>query len=235
MNQNTTLPNEQDVKEFLRLLSFGLVKGVGVQEEGKMCIEACWCAVLKLPNGDNPPCVGSEVRACKIALNDCDWSSKKARAEGMKLIGIAQVGSNQLNQQGFFSLLKLNSTKRILPYLIQKHYDDTKDERLLEYKVKFESLDTLNDSLWREFYYNYYFNHYNYYYNSYYYSYSYNYYYSYYYYNYGDEFLLLVADVILQTLKEMNSPGCQYLYLAEQERLSTTSGGQTGAPPAATT
>lgn len=204
--------NEQTVKEVIRLCSFGIPKGLGEPVEGKMCIEAIIAKAHGLPHQDrNSECVGEEVAKAKISLNDCSWSSHKARAKGMVAIGIAQLGSNQLDQKVFKERLELNSTKRILSYLIQKHFDHlaVKDETLLEYKKRFENLTKLDDSLWNEFYNKY---------NNYYYYY-YNYYYNYYYYynNVEDEFLLLIADIILQTLKELKSPGCEYLYLLEDE------------------
>lgn len=211
---------EQHVTKILHLLSFGLTKGLGKQEPGQMCVEAAICAAMGLPHSDDPPCIGSAVRLAKISLNDCKWSSNMARAEGMKKLAIAQLGSDALVQESFYNKLKLNSTKRILPYLIQKHYENKKDKNLLEYKKKFENLVELNNELWEEFYhyyYNYYHYYYYYYYNYYnnnnYYNHYYNYYHYYHYYNFGNEFLLLIADTILQTLIEMKSPGCQYLHL----------------------
>ncbi len=187
-------------------LDKGLVKGLGSPIEGKMCIEALICFKLGLPHSDNPPCVGYEIRQAKIALNDCAWSSPLARAKGMKKLAIAQLGSNIINDTDFVLALKLESTRRILPFLIGKHYDIQKDTKLLEYKTKFENLTQLNDNLWREFYDNYY---YKYNYNDYYYYYKYN------YYNYNDEFkdefLLLVADCILSILIKLKSPGCEWI------------------------
>ena len=202
--------NESLVTEILHLLSFGLTKGIGNPSPGQMCVEALITQALGEEFSDNPSCVGSEVRKCKIELNDCDWPSNEARAEGMKKLAIAQLGSDTLNQEEFRQKLKLNSTKKILPYIIQKHYEECKDEKLLEYKQKFEKLKKLDDNLWKEFYYNY-----NYYYNHYYYYYYYDYNdYNYNYY-YGIDFLNLIADTILQTLIEMKSPGCKYLYLCK--------------------
>ena len=193
-------------------LDKGLTAGIGVQEEGKMCVEALICFKLGLPHSDKPTCVGEEVRKAKISLNDGAWSTEKVRAEGMRKLAIAQLGSDKLDQKEFRDKLKLNSTRKILPFIIQKHFEDCGDRKLLEYKQKFESLKVLDDALWSEFYnYNnyYYYYYYNYnYYNNYYYNY--NYYYYYYYHN-GDKFLLLVANTILKTLQEMNCEGCKWI------------------------
>ena len=202
------------VEDINRALDKGLVKGKGVPVEGKMCVEALICFKLGLPHSDNPPCVGSEVRRAKLALNDCDWSSNKARAEGMRKLAIAQLGSDQIDQEEFKIRLRLKSTKIILPFLIQKHYDSSKvkDKQLLNFKLKFKTLEKLDDNLWQEFYNYYYYNYYYYYYDYDYNYYNYNYYnYNYYNYYYGDKFLLLVADTILQTLIELKSKGCKYI------------------------
>ncbi len=97
--------NESHVLKFIELCDQGLSKGLGEQEPGKMCVEACWNAALGLPHGDDPPCVGKAVRAAKIALNDADWSSDMARAEGVRVIGVAQAGSDQRDQVEFTRII----------------------------------------------------------------------------------------------------------------------------------
>lgn len=88
-----------------------------------MCVEALICNVLGEPHTDKPSCVGEDIRLAKISLNDCSWSSNQARAEGMRKLAIAQLGSIELDQKAFHYKLKLKSTKRILPFLIQLHVD----------------------------------------------------------------------------------------------------------------
>ena len=203
------------IDEIHLALDKGLTKGLGVPVEGQMCVEALICFKLGLPHSDQPSCVHKEVIQAKIALNDCLWSSNKTRAEGMRKLAIAQLGSSHFENGLFYNTLKLNSTKRILPYLIGKHFEKTKDQQLLVFKEKFEKLSVLDDDLWKKFY-NYYTNyHTNYHYYSYnyynYYNYNYNTNYYYYYYCFGDEFLLLIADTVLQTLIELKSEGCKWL------------------------
>lgn len=204
---NIPQPTQKIAEKIIHLCSFGLVKGLGEQKEGKMCIEAVVNFALGLPHSDNPPCIGEEIRKVKIALNDCDWSSNDARGKGMRKLAVAQLGSNELNQEEFLKLFRLKSTQKILPFLIQEHYNSLKekDEKLLEYKNKFEQLQQFDDKLFREFI------------NKYYdYDYDYYYYYIYIYYNYSDEFFLLIADCILLVLVELKSPGCQWLHLIKK-------------------
>lgn len=218
------------VDKLMSLLDFGLVKGAGNgMTDNTFCVEQAVSIAIGEPLNDNPiSCVSEVVAVCKRNLNDCNWSSNTARAEGMRKLAIAQLGSNVLDSHEFSQRLILNSAKRLLTYVIQKYYDNTKNEKLLEWKLKFESLTKIDPDLWSEFYdyYNYncfngdYFNNYYNYFNDYNHFYDccyYNHFNSCYHYNYfGDEYLLLVADVILQTLIELKSPGCEWLHLAEE-------------------
>lgn len=71
----------------------GLVKGVGVQVPGQMCVEAAVCYAMGLPHSDEPPCVAPAIRQLKIQLNDSSWSSDKVRGAGMRRLALAQLGS----------------------------------------------------------------------------------------------------------------------------------------------
>jgi hypothetical protein len=71
----------------------GLVSGVGRPEPGQMCVEAAVCFALGLPHGDDPACVAQSLRRLKIGLNDRKWSSSAARAQGLRRLAIAQLGS----------------------------------------------------------------------------------------------------------------------------------------------
>src|SRR5690242_4423850 len=93
--------NEAVAAKVLKAVDAGLSQGLGEQKPGQMCVEAAVCYALGLPHGDNPPCVGSAVRAVKIRINDSNWSSKAARAKGMRRVAIAQLGSDKLDQTEF--------------------------------------------------------------------------------------------------------------------------------------
>ena len=71
----------------------GLVKGIGVQVPGQMCVEAAVCYAMGLPHSDEPPCVSPAIRQLKIQLNDSAWSSDKVRGAGMRRLALAQLGS----------------------------------------------------------------------------------------------------------------------------------------------
>jgi len=82
------------VDKINKLLDEGLVCGLGKPIPGQMCVEALICHALDLPHGDEPNCVSPAVRSLKIRLNDSNWSSNKARAEGMRNLAVLQLGTN---------------------------------------------------------------------------------------------------------------------------------------------
>jgi hypothetical protein len=79
--------------KILDVVDQGLSSGLGVQKPGQMCVEAAVCYALGLPHGDDPQCVSPSLRSLKIRLNDSEWSSKAARAKGLRRLAVAQLGS----------------------------------------------------------------------------------------------------------------------------------------------
>ena len=106
-------------RKVLQTVDAGLVKGVGNPIPGQMCIEAAVCYALGLPHGDDPKCVGRAVRAYKIRLNDAQWSSDAARARGMRRVAIAQLGSDQIDQNEFRKEVVLQGVRQILPIALR--------------------------------------------------------------------------------------------------------------------
>ena len=84
---------ETIARKVLDTIDAGLSSGVGNPKPGEMCVEAAVCYALGLPHGDDPECVSRAVRSLKITLNDKQWSSNKARAKGLRRLGLAQLGS----------------------------------------------------------------------------------------------------------------------------------------------
>ena len=80
-------------RKVLDTVDAGLCSGLGKPILGQMCVEAAVCYAMGLPHGDNPDCVSAAVRALKIGLNDKPWSSNAARAQGLRRLAIAQLGS----------------------------------------------------------------------------------------------------------------------------------------------
>lgn len=112
--------DQEVAKKVLQIVDAGLVQGMGVPIPGKMCVEAAVCFAMGLEHSDNPPCVGYQVRKFKIELNDSNWSSNDARAKGMRKLAIAQLGSDQLDQHEFVINLLKQVNKILIPRLFRK-------------------------------------------------------------------------------------------------------------------
>jgi len=107
---------EQNAVKVLEVVDAGLCKGKGQPIPGKMCVEAAVCYAFGWPHGDEPKCVAPSLRSLKISLNDCDWSSDRARAIGLRRIAVAQLGtSGTLDEKEFLSKVVEMTIRRILP------------------------------------------------------------------------------------------------------------------------
>jgi hypothetical protein len=84
---------ETIARKVLSVVDQGLSSGLGNHRPGEMCVEAAVCYALDLPHGDDPACVSHALRLLKIRLNDSSWSSKSARAAGLRRLAVAQLGS----------------------------------------------------------------------------------------------------------------------------------------------
>jgi hypothetical protein len=103
----------------LSIVDQGLSMGLGIATPGSMCVEAAVCYALGQPHGDRPECVGDVVRGFKVVLNDASWSSKTARAKGMRRIAIAQLGSTEIDMAKFSTHVLDETIKRILPFAMR--------------------------------------------------------------------------------------------------------------------
>jgi hypothetical protein len=184
--------------------------------------------VLGLPHGDNPKeCVDFEVNRFKIDLNDKPWTSPQTRAKGMERLGIAQLGSNIIDQKAFKDAMWLAFGQKLSSLIFR--YQATKTENkqpLLEHANVMEKVVTLNEAKQkqREFT-NDYACVYGYAY-AYAYAYAYDYDYGYDYgydydydYDYGygyDAWFTKVADLAVQVLKDLKSPGCEWLWICDE-------------------
>jgi len=77
----------------LETVDAGLMAGLGRPTPGEMCVEAAVCYALGLPHGDDPDCVSPALQVLMITLNDMGWSSPEARAQGLRRLALAQLGS----------------------------------------------------------------------------------------------------------------------------------------------
>lgn len=101
-------------RRVLQVVDKGLCDGVGEPIPGHMCVEAAVCYAMGEPHSDEPSCVGQAPRLVKISLNDMFWSSKKARAKGLRRVAIAQLGSTHIDDHDFCEKLARNLMVDIL-------------------------------------------------------------------------------------------------------------------------
>jgi len=133
-------------KKVLAVVDEGLVYGLGNNKPGEMCVEAAVCFALGLPHSDNPPCVGVAVRSFKIRLNDSSWSSDEARAKGMRKLAVAQLGSDVIDQKEFSKRLAIKTCRRLLPHIFRiaaKKQKSPYKEELLKHAEGCEKVSTL--------------------------------------------------------------------------------------------
>ncbi len=115
-----TKPTIKHARKVLATVDAGLCSGKGEPTPGMMCVEAAVCYAFGLPHSDQPPCVHPAVRAFKITLNDAAWSSKKARAKGLRAIAIAQLGSaDTVDGKEFVKLLAEQTIRQIVPIALR--------------------------------------------------------------------------------------------------------------------
>ncbi len=108
--------------KYNEILSRGLCNGIG-SPDSQMCIEAAVCNALGLPHDDDPKCVTDAVRRYKIRLNDVGWSSVTARANGLRKLGIAQLGSlGVVNNADFEDRLTTLHTKILVPKILRSAF-----------------------------------------------------------------------------------------------------------------
>ncbi|MFM9957150.1 MAG: hypothetical protein ACKVZJ_03675 [Phycisphaerales bacterium] len=111
--------NEELARKVLQTVDAGLVRGLGEQVPGRMCVEAAVNYAMGADHSDRPSCVGAAVRAFKIRLNDAAWPTDKDRTDGMRRLAIAQLGSDQIDQTAFREYVVVETIKRILPIALR--------------------------------------------------------------------------------------------------------------------
>jgi hypothetical protein len=127
--------NKEVARKVLKVVDKGLIGGLGSPKPGDMCVEAAVCYALDLPHGDNPPCVGSKVRDFKIALNDSYWPTNKDRTQGMRKLAIAQLGSNELNQDIFLEKVGFRCMTTVLPVILENALKEDKDNEFVKARI----------------------------------------------------------------------------------------------------
>ena len=197
----------------LSVIDKGLVYGLGDPVPGKMCVEAAVAFASGENHNDHPSCVDNWLADEKIELNDSsDWSGDKGRTKGLRRVAIAQLGSKgrfdrKLFQKKFGEKIWVIARDAA----ISKFLEQVEELKVADTPEQFnEVLPTLElpDDFTNVFgggpcHYN----------------------------NVeeakyaleglfvgGQEYLEIIAETMVQVLKEMKIPGTKYLYLTEKKR-----------------
>jgi hypothetical protein len=122
-------------RKVLAVVDAGLVQGMGKPEPGKMCVEAAVNYAMGAPHGDQPACVANSLRRLKIRLNDSAWSSNKARTKGLRRLAIAQLGSaGVLDEKDFARRVSRLAIQSCVPQALRaaaRLFKGTKKDELL--------------------------------------------------------------------------------------------------------
>lgn len=141
---------QQQVNQINDWIDGGLCSGLGQEgKRGNMCAEAVISYVIDGKFNDKPTCVSPAVTRFMIKLNDLNWSSKKARAKGLRLASIAQLGSaGVVNDREFAEHVAVLAVSKYLPkalrYAASLHPDQKHKDKLESQAVACELVDDLS-------------------------------------------------------------------------------------------
>jgi hypothetical protein len=112
------IPNFDRAK-YDALLAAGLPKGLGTTKH------ACLMGALNLACGGSltdayeSPCVMPAAAKFAIRLNDARWSSEAGRANGLRELGLALLGTADLDPVAFARSIANRTIKQILPPMLR--------------------------------------------------------------------------------------------------------------------
>src|SRR5277367_4242213 len=141
---------QSHIDKINELLDHGLPTGLGSPEPGKMCVEAAISYALGLKHSDDPGCVIEPLRRLKIRLNDSSrWISNKTRAEGLRRLAIAQLGSKGVvDEKEFVKRVVAMTIQTIVPPCLRRLAVHSKEpDKLLEIALKCEKEPTKEHAL----------------------------------------------------------------------------------------
>jgi len=103
-----------------RLLARGLPSGLGDTEHA--CIMACLNLACggTLTDAAESPCVLPAAARFAIRLNDAAWSSEMARADGLRDLGLALLGTAHLDRKVFLLRLTQATIREVVPVFLRR-------------------------------------------------------------------------------------------------------------------
>jgi hypothetical protein len=115
----TDFPTTFDRDRYERLCAAGMPSGLGTRES------ACVMAALNLACGGDltdsaaSPCVLPAAAAFAVRLNEAKWSSPTARADGLHDLGLALLGTADIDRTTFMCRLAEGTIRRVLPIALR--------------------------------------------------------------------------------------------------------------------
>lgn len=107
-------------RKVLNVVDAGLSSGLGEPKPGHMSVNAAVCYAMGLPHGDKPPCEDLTLWSFKASLNDRPWSSPAARADGLRRLAIASLGSaGKIDGQKFAAKMAEHAIKTFVPMALR--------------------------------------------------------------------------------------------------------------------
>jgi len=131
------IPATFDRARYDDLVSRGMPSGLGDTEHA--CIMACLNLACggKLTDAAESPCVLPAAARFAICLNDANWSSPAARADGLYDLGLALLGTSAIDRVEFARRLAEGTIRRVLPIALRaaglkKEADRCEEEGTME-------------------------------------------------------------------------------------------------------
>jgi hypothetical protein len=116
----TTMTYHFDREMYDRLLARGLPSGLGDTEHA--CIMACLNLACggTLTDAAESPCVLPAAARFAVRLNDASWSGEAARADGLRDLGLALLGTNHLDRNVFALRLAEATIREVVPVFLRR-------------------------------------------------------------------------------------------------------------------
>jgi len=113
------IPATFDRARYDALVARGMPTGLGDTEHA--CVMACLNLACGggLTDADESPCVLPAAAKFAIHLNDANWSSPTARASGMHDLGLALLGTADIDRATFVRRLAEGTIRRVLPIALR--------------------------------------------------------------------------------------------------------------------
>jgi hypothetical protein len=113
------IPSTFDRSKYDELVSRGMPAGLGDTE--RACIMACLNLACggSLTDAAESPCVLLAAAAFARSLNDSNWSSTRTRADGLRDLGLALLGTSGIDGATFARRLAEGTIRRVLPIALR--------------------------------------------------------------------------------------------------------------------